>query len=363
MAGTRSTPHSPGDTVRSADYNNDVDGLATGAADTLGNSLQTFRAEAFQDFFVPGSGQWTIQNNLIGQRNGGVVYLTGQRLIVAPVPSYGFSQSVDTYVDIDASGTPQYQTVQNGLPAPALAAGSIRDAVIVTDATGIRQIFQTGRDSQRNYIHANAPIGTNQAMSDVGEQVGVIKMYGGSHLQVPSGYLPCDGRSLDRVQYAALFNVIGILWGSADQTHFNAPNLSGRAPVGYDGTKTQGPNIFAAEGFYGGEEKHILTFSEMPQHNHPVQDPGHAHGVYDPGHSHALQLEYGSSAGLNSAPPGNYNQVTFRGYPFVAGAVSAQGSNIGIYGNGTGITLGLQGDNQPHNNMQPYAVCMFIIKT
>ncbi|CAK0747736.1 hypothetical protein CCP3SC15_1500002 [Gammaproteobacteria bacterium] len=35
-----------------------------------------------------------------------------------------------------------------------------------------------------------------------------------------------------RANYAALFAVIGTTFGSADGTHFNVPDLQGRAPVG-----------------------------------------------------------------------------------------------------------------------------------
>lgn len=44
----------------------------------------------------------------------------------------------------------------------------------------------------------------------------------------PTGYLECDGASLDRTTYAALFAVIGTMYGTADGTHFNLPDYRGR---------------------------------------------------------------------------------------------------------------------------------------
>jgi len=44
----------------------------------------------------------------------------------------------------------------------------------------------------------------------------------------PSGFLECDGSSLLRATYAALFAIIGTLYGTADVTHFNLPDYRGR---------------------------------------------------------------------------------------------------------------------------------------
>lgn len=48
----------------------------------------------------------------------------------------------------------------------------------------------------------------------------------------PAGWVLCDGASLDRINYAALFGVIGTLYGSVDGTHFNVPDFRGRTVVG-----------------------------------------------------------------------------------------------------------------------------------
>ena len=47
-----------------------------------------------------------------------------------------------------------------------------------------------------------------------------------------AGWLLCDGASVLRSTYAALFAKIGTAYGSADGTHFNVPDLQGRAPYG-----------------------------------------------------------------------------------------------------------------------------------
>lgn len=62
--------------------------------------------------------------------------------------------------------------------------------------------------------------------------VGVVMPYAGS--SAPDGYLLCDGASLVRADYAALFSAIGTTYGAADGTHFNVPDLRGRVVAGKD---------------------------------------------------------------------------------------------------------------------------------
>lgn len=51
---------------------------------------------------------------------------------------------------------------------------------------------------------------------------------------VPDGYLERDGSSLSRTTYAALFAVIGTMYGTADASHFNLPDDRGMFSRGWD---------------------------------------------------------------------------------------------------------------------------------
>lgn len=52
--------------------------------------------------------------------------------------------------------------------------------------------------------------------------VGVVFQYAAS--EAPEGYLLCDGASYKQAEYPALFEVIGVNFGSADGAHFNVPD-------------------------------------------------------------------------------------------------------------------------------------------
>lgn len=55
----------------------------------------------------------------------------------------------------------------------------------------------------------------------------------------PSGFLVCDGSAISRSTYAALFDVVGTIYGVGDgSTTFNLPDLQGRLPVGDDNGST-----------------------------------------------------------------------------------------------------------------------------
>src|SRR5882757_1684373 len=45
-------------------------------------------------------------------------------------------------------------------------------------------------------------------------------------------WLLCDGSSVLRSDYPDLFAVVGVSFGSVDGTHFNLPDLQGRAAIG-----------------------------------------------------------------------------------------------------------------------------------
>lgn len=92
-----------------------------------------------------------------------------------------------------------------------------------------------------------------------------------------SGFLLCDGRAISRVDYAKLFDEIGIQFGPGDgKTTFNIPNMARRVPVGSGGTAT--PTLGNTVGSIGGEESHTMTLDELVSHTHQF-DAGIPHIV------------------------------------------------------------------------------------
>ena len=147
--------------------------------------------------------------------------------------------------------------------------------------------------------------------------VGTILDFGGS--VAPTGFLGCNGAAVNRVTYARLFAAIGVLWGAGDGvTTFNLPNFARRTAVGSGGAGTG--TLGNAVGNTGGSETHTLTEGEMPAHDHDIQ---------------TVDATGGTAPLIYRSTNGNVNAQT------------------------TNVT----GGSQAHNNMQPSAIVLKIIKT
>ena len=85
-----------------------------------------------------------------------------------------------------------------------------------------------------------------------------------------SGWLLCDGRSIDRTTYSALYDVITTTHGSTSASDFKLPDCRGRAL--FAAGQPTGNITYNADtlsiGAKFGNQKHLLTIPEMPSHNH-----------------------------------------------------------------------------------------------
>lgn len=187
---------------------------------------------------------------------------------------------------------------------------------------------------------------------------GAITMYGSS--SAPTGYLLCDGAAVNRTTYAALFTAIGTQYGVGNgTTTFNVPNLKGRVPVGID----SGDGSFDVLGETGGAKTHTLTSSEMPSHTHTQNSHTHtqdAHTHIQNAHAHKIsdnktQINTGSTF-----PTVNYNGT---GEASNTTNATATNQNATATNQSTTATNQNTGGGSAHNNLQPYLVLNFIIKT
>jgi microcystin-dependent protein len=159
--------------------------------------------------------------------------------------------------------------------------------------------------------------------------VGTIIPYGNT--TPPTAWLVCDGSELSRADYPDLFQVIGTTYGSGDgSTTFNIPDLRGREVIG----SGSGPNLTTRPiGQMGGEERHVLLESEMPNHTHDLLVTGSKIGG-----------EFSSGGIVKNVITGD------RGGDYAT--TTSEGKDF----------LSRKGGNQPFNVMQPFTVACYIIK-
>lgn len=71
--------------------------------------------------------------------------------------------------------------------------------------------------------------------------MGSIILWSGS--RIPDGFFECNGQQLATQEYAALFSLIGAIYGGDGKTTFALPDLRCRVPVGRGTSPTTGVNI------------------------------------------------------------------------------------------------------------------------
>ena len=190
---------------------------------------------------------------------------------------------------------------------------------------------------------------------------GAMTDFGGS--SAPAGWLLCDGSSYPTSTYPALFAAIGYAWGGSG-ANFNVPDMRGRTSIGAGTGSGLTPRTLAQ---LIGEESHVLTVSQIPA-GLTVTDPGHnhtqlAHGhtVVDPGHVHDINENTGVGAGTGGIIVGTNQRTPASGYIISAQTgITVANNTASNLSSTTGISVG--GGGQGHNNMQPSAVVLKIIK-
>jgi microcystin-dependent protein len=154
----------------------------------------------------------------------------------------------------------------------------------------------------------------------------------------PTGWFLCNGQLLAIQQYAALFSLLGTFYGGNGIQTFALPNLQSRVPI-HMGTGN-GLSTYVI-GETGGVENVTLLYNQMPLHTHLMN----ASTAYGTSTSPSLNVLATTNAGSGHGPsPGQLDFVT-----------TAPNATM------PAATVGPNGSNVPHPNLQPYLVINFII--
>ena len=160
-----------------------------------------------------------------------------------------------------------------------------------------------------------------------------------SSSSVPTGFLECNGATVSRSTYSALFAIVGTTYGAGDgASTFNLPDLQDNVAIGKSGTKalasTGGANTVASTGNIGGSTANAtLSTAQLASHSHSS----------------------GTQSGTHRAPQ----------YPAFPNFGNAASGNTGNQGSGTGhqhnMSATFSGDAT--SVVQPFLTVIYIIKT
>ena len=182
---------------------------------------------------------------------------------------------------------------------------------------------------------------------------GSITSYAGN--TVPSGWLLCDGSTLNKNDYPELFSAIGYIYGGSGES-FMIPSLVGRMPLGTSESHELGST--------GGSETVELTVGQLPAHGHPVSVG--SGGLYVHTITSYTDKNNSGESGLLLTGVKNY---PYRGGDWSNGYYDVYATPNGNVGTSSGgahnhtASAGNTGSGQGHNNMSPFLTLNFIIKT
>jgi microcystin-dependent protein len=235
------------------------------------------------------------------------------------------------------SGTNTYNTTGNvgiGNNSPTVSLDVTGTAKVSGVLTAGGNTYPTNTGTNGYALTTNA---SGAATWNAVPPVGVITAFAGS--TAPTGYLICNGAAVSRTTYAALFAIIGTTFGSGDgSTTFLLPDLRSKTIVGVGQGSGLTNRTLAST---GGAETKTLAVSEIPSHNHTINDPGHSHS------QNTVNDDFNNSGGN---PPG-----------FTAdGAGSRTWYNINS--STTGISVNYTGGGAAFNMMNPFLSLNYIIK-
>ena len=157
--------------------------------------------------------------------------------------------------------------------------------------------------------------------------LGDIKIVGFNF--APRGWAQCDGQLVLISQLPVLFGLLGTAFGGDGGTTFALPDMRGRAPLHQGTGAGLGPRALGSK---AGQDAVALTTAQIPLHTH--------------------QLNASSDGATATTPSSNLPATVIPGFNVYGDTANADGK---------ATQVSESGNDQAHNNMQPYLTLNFAI--
>jgi microcystin-dependent protein len=377
---------------------------AAGASNTRGLYLATDQNAPTGILYYSDGSNWVALNQfgsvsaltVGGAGANGTASTVSRSDHVHPLPGYGVVGEIANVAAAKAAGTldkfaraDHVHQISNGvITGPMLANGALDDARLFVSGTIPGTAIQAGTIPGEAFNTSPVP-------------AGMIFPYAST--VAPTGYLLCDGSAVSRSTYSALFGLVGTAFGAGNgTTTFNVPDLRGRSIFGLDnmgGTDAGRLSVANTIGGTGGTETVTLTAAQMPSHTHTIDhdhgavtssaDASHTHSIAhdhasvtsspEGSHSHtqanvvsalfghgqsvadAGNAVFGLTTGTTSTEPAHTHTVDLPNFSGTSGAGSSHTHSVDLPS--LGGNSGSAGSGGSHNNMPPYMLLSWVIKT
>jgi len=224
------------------------------------------------------------------------------------------------------------------------------DITVMSDANGPEKPAAQWQTLQPRQSLNAVPYAMN------GVPTGTVVAFAGAI--APEGWLICDGTTtlpMDDPRYRQLHTTIGNAFnnGAEPAGHFRLPDMRGRTAIGTGAGDTRGPDdpqpaTNWLRGMKFGTERHKMSLAEMPRHSHSGETST------DGEHTHSIERGDGTTVTWGDGSGSSTNRIDAAG----GGSGTIRARSAGAHKH----TIAEEGNDQPHNNMQPSLVLNYIIK-
>lgn len=207
----------------------------------------------------------TVDNNAtIGIKNAS----TSERGSVRLATNVETTDGTDTTISVTPAGLKYALSDVNSSFLPVASDSAAGIVELATDQETI-----DGTDDTK----AVTPAGLQASLPSFGltNPAGTVILFAGD--TAPTGYFECDGRALDRTQYAELFAAIDVYHGSGNNsTTFNIPDLRGEFVRGWSHNKSTDSGRQLGSLQQDGIKNHVHNFTASPIEGN---DPNQTYGI------------------------------------------------------------------------------------
>jgi len=203
---------------------------ATGTIATTDNEVTPRQQIVSTAFAMRSKVAETVLTDAIGTGNISNSSITLAKMATASVNSASIVDGSIALADLAANSVNSSKIVDGSVALVDLADNSVNSSKIVDGSI-------TGVDIATNTIPLAALVA---AVREALVPPGTIVAYGGT--TAPAGWLVCNGLSVSRSSYPALYTAIGNAFGTASSSTFNVPDLRGRFMRGWDSATGRDPD-------------------------------------------------------------------------------------------------------------------------